>query len=207
MTGTVAPKDAGFNEIVESLKKAASTLKKADLPFMLGGSVAYWARGAADPPRDLDLVVRPEHAEPALETLTRAGMRPERPPEDWLLKAWDGDVLIDLIFNPRGVEIGDEAFARSDSLNVCSIEMPVMAVEDVLTSKLLALTEHALDYEPLLQVARSLREQIRWEDVMARTRSSPYARAFFALLRELGIMRGPVHVEHEGAHVRVLPAS
>lgn len=28
-------------------------------------------------------------------------MRPEKPPQEWLWKAWDGDVLTDLIFAPR----------------------------------------------------------------------------------------------------------
>jgi GTP-dependent phosphoenolpyruvate carboxykinase len=28
-------------------------------------------------------------------------MRPEKPPQEWLWKAWDGNVLIDLIFAPR----------------------------------------------------------------------------------------------------------
>jgi len=37
---------------------------------------------------------------------------------------------------------------------------------------------------------RALREQIDWEDVRARTAKSPYARAFFCLVEELGI-EGP----------------
>ena len=28
-------------------------------------------------------------------------MTPERPPEEWLVKAWDGDMLVDLIFDPK----------------------------------------------------------------------------------------------------------
>jgi hypothetical protein len=39
----------------------------------------------------------------------------------------------------------------------------------------------------VLQVARSLREQIDWEDVRARTAGSPYAAAFFTLVEELGV--------------------
>ena len=29
-------------------------------------------------------------------------MRPEDPPEEWLVKAWDGDTLVDLIHHPEG---------------------------------------------------------------------------------------------------------
>ena len=93
---------------------------------------------------------------------------------------------MDVIFHPVGLEITDEVIERGDQLNVFSISMPVMALEDVIATKLLALNDHALDYESLLQISRSVREQVNWGEVRARTENSPYARAFFSLLDELG---------------------
>jgi hypothetical protein len=63
-----------------------------------------------------------------------------------------------------------------------------MALEDVMVTKLMAITEHALRYETLLQIARALREQIDWDDVRERTASSPFARAFIVLLEGLEIL-------------------
>jgi hypothetical protein len=80
-----------------------------------------------------------------------------------------------------------------------------MALEDVLASKLLALADHNLDLEPALQMARSLREQIDWDQVRARTDRSPYAKAFFTLVEELGIAR--THPDQGRARVRVLEAA
>jgi hypothetical protein len=40
----------------------------------------------------------------------------------------------------------------------------------------------------VLELARSLREQIGWESVRERTAASPFARAFFTLIEELGIV-------------------
>ena len=40
----------------------------------------------------------------------------------------------------------------------------------------------------MLEVARTLREQIRWEEVRERTADSPFAKAFFTLIEELGIL-------------------
>jgi hypothetical protein len=57
----------------------------------------------------------------------------------------------------------------------------------VLATKLLALDEHHLDYAPLVQIVRALREQIDWDAVRQRTHRSPFAQAFFVLVRELGI--------------------
>jgi hypothetical protein len=149
-------------------------------------------------------MLKPEDAERALTVLCDAGMRPERPPENWLLKAWDGEILVDLIFHPVGLEITDEVIERGDELNVFSIAMPVMALEDVIATKLLALNDHALDYESLLQISRSVREQVDWAEVRARTDDSPYARAFFALLDELGLMKSEPVPERRGAHVRLV---
>jgi Uncharacterised nucleotidyltransferase len=177
-----------FNTIKESLRRAAGALIKADVPFVLGGGLAIWARGGPGTGHDLDLMVRPQDAERALEALRAEGMRVEKPPEGWLYKAWDGDVLIDLIFEPVGEPVDDGLFTRAEKLEVSAVPMQVMAVDDVMVAKLKALDEHELDYERPLEFARSLREQIDWESVRQRTRESPYAKAFFTMVEELGIV-------------------
>jgi predicted nucleotidyltransferase len=176
-----------FSQMEASLKKAAAALREAGIPFLLGGSLASWARGGPETTHDLDLMIKPEDAERAVEVLEGEGMKPDPPPEEWLLKVWDGDVLIDLIHHPAGIEMTDAVIERGDKLNVLSMEMHVMALEDVLTTKLRALTEHELDYSRLLQIARALREQIDWALVRERTHESPFARAFFVLVEDLGI--------------------
>jgi predicted nucleotidyltransferase len=178
-----------FGEIEATLKKAAQALRDADVPFLLGGSLASWARGGPESTHDLDLMIRPQDAERALAALVDAGMRAEDPPEEWLYKAWDGDVLVDLIHHPKGIEVDDEVIARGDSLSVLSMEMRVMALEDVFVTKLMALSEHALRFEGVLQMARSLREQVDWERVRTQTASSPFARAFFTMAEGLGVVR------------------
>ena len=137
----------GFASIEEALKKSAAALREAEIPFLLGGSLASWARGGPETRHDLDLMIRPQDAERATEALAAAGLRPDDPPEEWLVKAWDGDVLVDLIFAPKGMEMTDEVIARGEVLSVLGMEMRVMALEDVLVTKLMALSEHALRYE------------------------------------------------------------
>jgi hypothetical protein len=184
-----------FSAIKATLKKAAGALRQADIPFMLGGGLAVWARGGPDTDHDLDLMLRPHDAERALDVLAKEGMEIERPPEHWLYKAYDGDVLIDLIFEPSGLVIDDDIFARADELDVYAVRMLVMPTEDVLVTKLRAMGEHQLDYEAVVELARALRERIDWDNVRRRTADSPYARAFFALVEELGV----VEPQHAGA--------
>jgi hypothetical protein len=195
----MAADESPFSEIEHALKRAASALRRADVPFLLGGSLASWARGGPETRHDLDLMIRPTDADRALEVLREEGMRPERPPEDWLVKAWDGDTLVDLIFCPKGMPIDDEVIARGELRSVLGLDIRVMALEDVLVTKLMALSEHALRYEGLLQIARALREQVDWEDVRGRTAESPFARAFFVLLEGLAIL--PVSAATSGGSI------
>jgi hypothetical protein len=176
-----------FDELVAAAKKAAATLREAGVPFLLAGGLAAWVRGGPATEHDVDFVLKPADAERALEALAAAGLRTERPPEEWLLKAYDGDVMIDLIFGPEGPPVDDAMFERADELSLQAVTMPVLAIDDILISKLLALTEHHLDYDSLLELTRSLREQIDWQRVRDATQSSPFAMAFFTLADELGL--------------------
>ena len=178
-----------FAAMLATLKKAAGALRDQGVPFMLGGGLAAWVRGGPESDHDLDLMVKPEDADKALDVLADAGMRPERPPEAWLYKVWDdNDVLVDLIFRPVGLPVTDDTLERADEIEVEAVGMRVLALEDLLVTKLLALDEQALDLKPLLQIARPLREQVDWEGVRARTAESPYAAAFFTLAEGLGIV-------------------
>jgi len=116
-------------------------------------------------------------------------MRVERPPEGWLYKAWHANgTLIDLIFSPAGGEVTDEMVERAPVLEVMALRIRVSTLEDVLVTKLLALNEQEPSFGSVLELARALREQIDWDEVRVRTEASPFARAFFTLVEELGVV-------------------
>jgi hypothetical protein len=181
------PNDA-FLELVDTMKRSAAALRDAKVPFLLGGGLASWARGGPPTDHDVDFLVRERDVGRAKEALAAIGLRLERPPEGWLVKAWDGDVLVDLIFRPAGGAVGDEHFERATVLEVAAQSLPVASIEDVLAAKLLALTEQEPDFGQVLEIARSLREQIDWETVRAQVDRSPFGAAFFTLVERLGIV-------------------
>jgi hypothetical protein len=188
-----------FADIEATLKKSAAALREAGVPFLLGGSLASWARGGPETRHDLDLMIKREDVDRALQALTDAGMRAEDPPEEWLVKAWDGDVLVDLIFWPKGLPVDDDVIARGEEMAVLSMSMRVMAMEDVLITKLMAISEHHLRFEGLIAIARALRERIDWAHVRAATAGSPFARAFFVMIEGLGILDPPSDAPQSGA--------
>ena len=171
-----------FDALVDAAKRAAAILREAGIPFLLAGGLASWVRGGPATEHDVDFVLRRPDAERAVQVLEEAGLRTERPPEEWLFKAFDGDVMIDLIFEPEGPQVDDAMFARAEDLPMKAVTVPVLAVDDILISKLMALTEHHLDYDSVLELVRALREQIDWERVRTETKESPYAQAFFTLV-------------------------
>ena len=181
--------DSDFQELLAAMKKAAGVLQQADVPFMLGGGLAVWARGGPQTEHDVDFYVKEHDAERGIAALADAGFRTEQPPEGWLLKAYTDDgTLVDLIYEPASGPIGDEHFERAEELEVMALRIKVASLEDVLTQKLLSLKEQQPDFGPVLEIGRAVREQIDWDEVRERTSESPFARAYFTLIEGLNIL-------------------
>jgi predicted nucleotidyltransferase len=178
-----------FDELIEAMKKAASVLQETGLPFVLAGGLAAWARGGPKTEHDVDFLIRREDVEAAAQAFERAGYEQERPPEGWLHKVWVDGVLVDLIFAPAGGPVTEETIERADVIEVAALRIRVASLEDVMTQKLLALTEQEPDFGAVLEIARALREQIDWGVVRDRTEGSPFAKAFFTLVEELGVVQ------------------
>ena len=181
--------EAPVEQLTEAMKRAAAVLQEAEIPFALAGGLACWARGGPSTDHDVDFLIKPDDADRAADALSRAGLRTEHPPEGWLVKAYVDETLVDLVYEPSGGAVTDEWFERAEELEVKAMRLPVASLEDVITTKLLALTEQEPDYAAVLEIARTLREQIDWQEVRERTSESPFAKAFFTLVEELGIVQ------------------
>jgi hypothetical protein len=181
--------ESSFDELIEAMKSAAGILQQAEVPFVLGGGLSAWARGGPKSEHDVDLLLRPEDAEQALAAFEAAGWTTERPPEGWLYKTWhENGALVDLIFNPASGPITEEMIEGAPISEVMALRVSVSTLEDVMTAKLMAITEQEPDYSAVLEWARALREQIDWDIVRRRTEASPFAKAFFTLVESLGIV-------------------
>jgi hypothetical protein len=185
-TANVAPDTA--LKLIDTLKKAAGVLRDESLPFALAGGAAAYARGAAPPTHDVDFVIREADADAAAQALEAQGMRIEIPPEGWLIKAYDEDRMIDLIFRLSGHLDMQAVLDRAEEMNVAAVLMPVVTATDLAIAWLASFSEHHADFAGTLSCVRPLREQVDWNRVRAETTGSAFATAFLVLLRELRIM-------------------
>jgi hypothetical protein len=184
-TPAVSPVDA---DLLETVKKAAVELKRAEIPFALCGGWAVYARGGPRSEHDADFALNEQDVPRALDVLTAAGFRrDEEAPEDWLAKVWDRGNLVDLIFRLAGEPVTPDFFERVDTLEVGSVQMPVLAATDLVVTKLLTYRDHYCDFTTSLPMVRALREQVDWPAVRERTARSPYAEAFVFLADRLGL--------------------
>ncbi|MBB5132338.1 hypothetical protein HNP84_002054 [Thermocatellispora tengchongensis] len=177
--------------ILETLKRAGTALKDAGVRFALAGGCAAYARGAAPSLHDVDFVLVEEDVPSALETLRGIGFRTAKPPEDWLVKAFDEGRLVDLIFRVADRPVTPDLIKRAEPLKASAVILPVLEATDLVISWLLPLSEHSCDYGSLLPQVRAMREQVDWDRVASVVAPSPYAYTFLTLLHRLHILDAP----------------
>jgi hypothetical protein len=180
-----------------ALKYSASALKADGIPFSLGGGYALWVHGGPEPSHDVDLVVAETDVEMAANSMAAAGLRIERPPEDWLFKAYlDEDLseameeraLVDVLHRLAGIPVTKALLETSEEYEVLGIRIPVLPPTPIMIAKLQSFSEHYCEFEQPLLVVRAVREQLDWAEIRKATQDHPFAEAFLFLLERLGIL-------------------
>jgi hypothetical protein len=174
--------------LIATLKRVAYQLKQIGVPFALAGSFAVYARGGQPVDHDVDFLIREQDAGKVLTALVEVGFRAEVPPEGWLVKVYEDEQLVDLIFTPVQRPVTDETLADTDVISVNAVHMPVLSATELMIHKMLTWSSHNCDFSRGLPIARSLREQIDWPRVQRETAHSPFAHAFLVLLDRLEVM-------------------
>jgi hypothetical protein len=181
-----------------ALKRSASALKADGVSFALAGGYALWVAGGPEPSHDVDLVVAEPDVETAANSLAAAGLRIERPPEDWLFKAFceedeslepaEEPALVDVLHRLGGVPVTQSLLDTAGECEVLGVRIPVLPPTPIMIAKLQSLSEHYSDFGALLPVVRAVREQIDWTEIREATQDNPFAEAFLLLIERLGII-------------------
>ena len=181
-----------------ALRRSASALKADGVAFALGGGYALWVAGGPEPSHDVDLVVAETDVETAVNSLEAAGLRVERPPEDWLFKAYcdaeesaepaEEPALVDVLHRLGGVPVTHSLLDTAREYEVLGVRIPVLPPTPIMIAKLQSLSEHYCDFAALLLVVRAVREQLDWAEIRKATQDNPFAEAFLFLIERLGIL-------------------
>jgi len=185
------PTTVGHDELRIALKAAASALKKHDIGFALAGGYALWANGAPEPVHDVDLVVTEADVQAAADCLQRAGFEIERPPEDWLFKAHLGGAMVDVLHRINTVPVDVDLVGSARLQEALGLHIPVLGAGQVITSRLLSMTEQYCDFGALLPAVRAVREQLDWAEIQNSIGDNDFAAAFLYLACRLGLAEPP----------------
>ena len=156
-----------FNRV---LMLALDALHENTIPYALIGGIAASGLGRPRSTHDIDIFVRPEDAEAALDALEKKGFESERTDPRWLFKGWMDGMMVDLIFKSHGdIYFDTEMHERARLIHFHGRDIPAVSPEDLVIIKAavhsevgphhwhdaLAILSHAtLDWNYLIKRAR-----------------------------------------------------
>ena len=155
------------------LGRAVRALRGAGVAYLLIGGVAGAVYGRPIDTLDIDVFVRPDEAERAIEALRDAGFETQRTAPHWLYKGHRAGVVIDVIFCSSGdMYLDGEMLARSREGESHGVRVPLISPEDLVVLKALAHSEPTSRYwfDALAVLARS---DIDWPYLIERARHGP----------------------------------
>jgi len=180
----------------KTLFAAIDTLEAQNIPYALIGGVAASGLGRPRSTHDIDIFVRPEDAQSTLEALGKRGFKTEQTDANWLFKAWNEGILVDIIFKSSGDMYFDEEM-HHHSLLVEYHGKKVRAVspEDLMIIKCAVHSEigphHWHDALAILSYAT-----IDWDYLMKRSRRAPRRLLALLIYAQSNDILIPGHVIH-----------
>ena len=145
---------------------ALAALRAARVPHVVGGGLAIQHYGRRRSTKDLDLFVRPNDVEAALNALTAAGFTAMDTDAAWLRKAIRGDAHIDLVVYSMGsIPLTDDEIERSLSVDLDGVPMRIFRPEDLLLRKIYLIRDAGPDWHDAFSILESEGANLNWSMV------------------------------------------
>ena len=153
------------------LGEATTTLDHSGIPHVVFGSIALKTLGRPRPgvpDEDIDLMIKPPDAGPALRALADRGFVVEETDPSWINKAKRGGVTVDLIFRTAGeMHLDDEMLARAVPHEVDGTPVRLIPAEDLAVMKAVLYEEHR-PFEWFDALALISRPDLDWDYLVRR---------------------------------------
>ena len=158
-------------EAVAFYRHVMQLLRAGSVPILVGGAWAFEAyTGIGERTKDLDLFLRPAHAERALELLRAAGHETEMTAPTWIAKAKMGEHVVDLIFSSgNGVCVVDDLwFQHARWAQVLGHRARLIPIEEMVWSKGFIMERERFDGADVLHLLRAAQGRIDVDRILAR---------------------------------------
>jgi len=146
-------------------------LQASGIPFLVGGAFALEIYcGVTRRTKDMDLFVRPEHAEPVLSSLSKSGYTTEMRFPHWLGKAFKDEHCIDVIFGSgNGISTVDgEWFAYAPTADVLDLAVRLVPPEEMIWSKAFIMERARFDGGDIAHLLRGRGKSLDWSRLLRR---------------------------------------
>ena len=139
--------EADESTLLDVLGQASKALEADDVPFVLIGGIPSAVYGRPRATHDIDIFVKPEDADRALQALDGAGFETKKEEDEWLYKAMKDKVLIDVIFRAEGnFYLDDEMVERARETDFKGQRVKLVPPEDLLIMKAVSHEEETSHY-------------------------------------------------------------
>lgn len=152
---------------------ALSALKKAEIPFMLGGAFSvYHYTGWWRNTHDIDAYVTKEDLPKAVEALERAGFHDlgeqAAGDRDWIYHAGMGDIIVDLIFRFANLPnyITPDWFDRASRGQFLGMDVCFLPLEEQMWVKTFVINRHRCDWPDIMRIIKAQCERLDWDRLL-----------------------------------------
>lgn len=146
-------------------ERALDALDADGVAYLLGGALALNAHtGIWRDTKDLDVFCRPADKGRVLAALGRAGFEPQVVYEEWLGKAWRGEVFVDVIWRNANslFPVTDDWLRRATTARVLGRDARVLPVEALILSKMMVGGRYRFDGADILHAIHAAHDRIDW---------------------------------------------
>src|SRR5262245_44483487 len=139
--GVMEPLDGAYKVLFHQVWcRVVRGLEGGQIEYALMGGIAATILGGQRYTHDIDVFVKPEQADRALECLANNGFDTVKTDPRWLYKGFKHNVMVDLIFKSSGpVWLDDEMYRRTGVAKFNGTSVRTLGPEDLFVIKALVL--------------------------------------------------------------------
>lgn len=152
-------------------RQALELFNKSGIKYAVGAAFArYTYTGIWRQTKDLDIFLRPDDLNQAMQSLMENGFHTEVREKNWLAKAWKDGHFLDLIFGTGHgqLPIDDSAFEGSKRGKVLGVTTMLYPIEEMIASAAYVAGRNRFDGPEIVHLIRFAKGKLDWERILTR---------------------------------------